>query len=433
MHPRHSIFILFPLLLVSCATDDTSGSLDGTSAFRQAKFSNNFASAPALRGSVSRDQTIRHALTYSPTLQSQRAELRALESEIVQAGLPPNPELGFDVENFAGNGGSRGFDGAEITAALSQKLELGGKRSKRSLVATLEAEALRAEIANSEREVRIAADRAFTTLLEARQVRELSEQNVTRAEENLGTLDALLEAGKSNRIDVGKAKLAVSKAKELLAESRSAESNAAAELSQTWGGGAADVIAAGSLTAPGGSAPSNSEAAISRHPAMRAAALRYARAQATYDLEKAKRYSDVEVGGGIRELRDADETAAVVGVRVPLPIFDRNQGNIQAAKERLDRANAEGRSTESDLRSRFAKLSADLRAARSRANEFDSRTVSAARQGLKDTQEAYSAGKASLLEVLDARETLFEVERGQARAQADLLRAHNSLKTLTNN
>ncbi|MGB6220056.1 TolC family protein [Haloferula sp.] len=399
----------------------------------QAKFSNNFASAPALRGSVSRDQAIRHALTYNPTLQSQRAELRALESEIVQAGLPPNPELGFDVENFAGNGGSRGFDGAEITAALSQKLELGGKRSKRSLVAALEAEAQRAEIASEEREIRIAADRGFTTLLEARQVRELSEQNVTRAEENLGTLDALLEAGKSNRIDVGKAKLAVSEAKELLAESRSAESNAAAELSQTWGGGAADVTAAGSLTAPGGSAPPNPEAAISRHPAMRAAALRYARAQATYDLEKAKRYSDVEVGGGIRELRDADETAAIVGVRVPLPIFDRNQGNIQAAKERLGRANAEGRSTESDLRSRFAKLSADLQAARSRANEFDSRTINAARQGLDDTREAYSAGKASLLEVLDARETLFEVERGQARAQADLLRAHNSLKTLSNN
>lgn len=433
MHPRHSILLIFPILLVSCATDDTSGLPGGPSDFKHSKFSNNFASAPALRGSVSREQAIRHALTYSPTLQSQRAELRALEAETVQAGLPPNPELGIDVENFAGSGGSRSFNGAEITTALSQKLELGGKRSKRTLVAALEAEALKAEIASDEREVKIAADRAFTTLLEARQIRGFSEQNLARAEENLSTLDALLEAGKSTRIDVGKATLAVSEAKELLAESRAEESNSAVELSQTWGGGAADVTAAGSLSAPNGDVPSNPESAISRHPAMRAAALRFARAQATYDLEKAKRFSDVEVGGGFRELRDADETAAVVGVRVPLPIFDRNQGNILAAQERLDRANAEGRSTESEMRSRFAKLSADLRTARSRANEFDSRTVSAARQGLDDTREAYSAGKASLLEVLDARETLFAVERGQARAKADLLRAHNSLKTLTNN
>ncbi len=433
MHPRHSIFILFPILVASCATDDSSEMSAITANFGQTKFSNSLGSAPVLRGSVSREQAVRHALTYSPSLQSQRAELRALEAETVQAGLPPNPELGIDVENFAGSGGSRSFTGAEITTALSQKLELGGKRSKRTLVAALEAEALKAEIASDEREVKIAADRAFTTLLEARQIRKFSEQNLARAEENLGTLDTLLEAGKSTRIDVGKATLAVSEAKELLAESRSAESNAAIELSQTWGGGAADVTAAGSLTAPDGNVPSDPESTISRHPAMRAAALRFARAQATYDLEKAKRFSDVEVGGGFRELRDADETAAVVGVRVPLPIFDRNQGNIQAAKERLDRANADGLSTESELRSRFAKLSADLRAARSRASEFNSRTLNAARQGLDDTREAYSAGKASLLEVLDARETLFEVERGQARAQADLLRAHNSLKTLTNN
>ncbi|MCP5537105.1 MAG: TolC family protein [Akkermansiaceae bacterium] len=365
-------------------------------------------------------------------MQSQRAELRALQAETIQAGLRPNPELGLDLENFAGRGGSRGFNGAEITAALSQKMELGGKRSKRTMIAALKAAELKAEIASDERNVRIAADIAFTTLLEARKLRELSQRNLTRAEENLSTLNTLLEVGKSNQIDVGKAKLAISEAKESLAEARSAESAAAAELSQIWGGGAANVTAAGSLGPPQGAAPSNPESAISRHPAMRAAALRFARAQATYDLEKAKRFSDVEVGGGVREMHDSNETAAVVGVRIPLPLFDRNQGNIQAAKERLDSSRANGRATESELRSRIAKLSSDLRAARSRASEFDSRTVDAAQQGLKDTLEAYNAGKASLLEVLDARKTLFKVERGQTRAQADLLRAHNSLKTMTN-
>ncbi len=428
---RAHLFI--PILLASCATEPSSiltgnGDVSGYSAFHR-----NFTPAPALRGSVNRGQAIRHALTYSPALQAQRAELRALEAEIVQAGLPPNPELGFDVENFAGSGGSRGFDGAEITAAVSQRLEIGGKRPKRTLVAALEAEALRAEIAAEEREVRIAADRAFTTLLEAREIRELSERNLDRSGENLSTLESLLEAGKSNRIDVAKAKLAVSEARELLAEARSAESNASAELSQTWGGGAADITATGSLDPSVGGFPAGGESALKRHPAMKAAALRFARAQATYEVYIARRFSDVEVGGGVRQLRDADETAAVVGLTVPLPVFDRNQGNIQAAKERLGRAEAEARATESELRTQFTRYSSDLRTARTRATEFDSRTAAAARQTLEDTREAYAAGKASLLEVLDARETLFEVERGQARARADLLRARNSLQTLTEN
>jgi cobalt-zinc-cadmium efflux system outer membrane protein len=433
MHLRLSIFLIFPFLFISCASDPQSRSSRESANRFTSSHNTGLKSAPLLKGVVSRNRAIQHALIYSPRLQSLRAELRALEAETIQAGLPPNPEIGLDVENFAGSGESSGFNGAEITTALSQKLELGGKRSKRTMVAALKAAALKAEIASEERNIRIAADRAFTSLLEARKLRELSEQNLGRAEENLSTLNTLLEVGKSNRIDVGKARLAISEAKENLSEARSAESNASAELSQIWGGGSPNVTAAGSLDAPRGAVPSNPESAISRHPAMRAAALRFARAQATYDLEKAKRYSDIEVGGGVREMRDANETAAVVGIRIPLPIFDRNQGNIQAAKERLDSAQANGRATESELRSRITKLSSDLRAARSRASEFDTRTINAARQGLTDTREAYNSGKASLLEVLDARKTLFKVERGQARAQADLLRAHNSLKTMTNN
>ena len=432
MYPRLVIFIFTPVLLFSCASDPTSALSKISADLNHTNRSAGFSSAPSLKGSVTREQAIRHAITYSPSLQSQRAELRALEAEIVQAGLPPNPDLGLDVENFAGNGGSRGFNGAEVTAALSQRLELGGKRPKRTLVAALEAESLRSEIASEERRIRMEADRAFTTLVEAREIREFNERNVIRAEEYLGALDTLLEVGKGNRIDAGRAKLSVSEAKELLAEARAAETSAASDLGQIWGGGTADVTASGTLGNPGGSIPTNLEAAIERHPAMRAAAYRFAKAQAVYDLEKSGRYPDVELEGGIRELRDANETAAVVGIRVPLPIFDRNQGNIQAAKERLDRAKEEGRSTASELRSSLTKFSAELRAARSRAAEFDSRTLSAASQALEDTREAYDAGKASLLEVLDARETLFDVERGQVRAKADLLRAHNSLQLMTN-
>lgn len=430
MYFRLSIFII-PILSSSCAIDSSSLLQRGTEELGQINFSNDH-SAPALRGKITRQKAVKHALAYNPALQSQRSELKALKAETIQAGIPPNPELGFDVENFAGTGNNRGFDGAEITAALSQRLELGGKRSKRTLVAALKAEALRAEIASNEREVQIAANSAFTTLLEARLVRELGEQNVSRSEENLSTLNMLLEAGKSNRIDVSRAKLTVSKARELLIGYKAAEITAAAELSRIWGGGEADLSASGILGRPTGSHPANADLVINSHPAMRAASLRFARAQATYNLEKSRRISDVEVGGGIREWRDTNETAGIVELKIPLPIFDRNQGNIQAAKERIERAREDGRSTASRLRSRHTKLIADLRAARSRFAEFDSRTIESARQALTDTTEAYAAGKVSLLEVLDARETLFEVELGQVRTKADLLRSHNSLKLMNN-
>ncbi len=433
MHSHHLIGMCFAILLTSCATGPAqrpSGQGNG-SGDRDIPPSTKSSSVASLRGSIAREQAIAHALSHNPTLQSQRAELRALEAEVTQAGVLPNPELGFEAENFAGSGSTRDFDGAEITTGLSQRIETGGKRANRTRVARLDAEILRAEIASTEREIAIAADRAFSNLLEFQKIRELNVRNLARAKENLTTLDALLEAGESNRIDVNKAKLAVSEARELIAEARSEESAAAAELSLTWGSGAADVSASGSLSSSDSFTPGDVAAAIDNHPATRAATLRVSRAQAVYELEKSRRISDVEVGGGIRALRDADETAAVVGVSVPLPFFDRNEGNIAAAESRLERANAESRSSESALRSRISRLTAELRAARSRVNEFDSQTIAAANQALADTREAYAAGKASLLEVLDARETLFRIEGSLTNAQADLLRAQNTLKILT--
>lgn len=432
MLPHYLTILMLPVVLVSCAGDGPSASSGSGSSALGPENSLAFLSAsPSPRGPVTREQAVRHAVTHSPSLRAERAELRALQAEIVQAGLPPNPEIALEIENFGGSGVTRGFDGAEITSGLSQKIETAGKRPKRARVASLKAEAALAEITATKREVAIAADRAFTTLLETRSIREFGELNLARAEENLSTLNTLLEVGKGNSIDVNRAKIAVSEAREQLSEARSAEEKAASHLSLTWGGGSSDVNAHGELIPPSSKSPTSGEAVIARHPSMHAASLRIALAEATYELENALGISDVEFGVGVREMRDGDETAAVAELSIPLPLFNRNQGNIQAAAERVKRAREESRTTESDLRARLEQLDAELRAARARVAEFDTRTLDAARQALADTNEAYTAGKASLLEVLDTRETLFNIERGRTRALADLLRAQRTLESLS--
>ncbi|MGJ8677064.1 MAG: TolC family protein [Akkermansiaceae bacterium] len=385
-----------------------------------------------MSGQVSRSQATRYALTYNPTLQAQRAELRAMEAEVVQAGLSPNPELEVEAENFGGSGGRRGFNSAEITAAISQKLELGGKRKKRTLVAALAAKALHAEIQSEEREIETKVDDVFTSILEAKQLRVISEQNVARANEQLQAVTTLMEVGTSTRIDVNKAKLAVSEAKELLANARNVEASEIAKLSQAWGATASSLTLSGDLSSAGlSSLPTDSGGVIANHPAMRAARLKFAQRQASHELEKAHRMPDVKLGTGVRDDRDTNDTLGVLSFSIPLPITNQNQGNIKAAKERIDKASAEGHAKASELRTRFIQLKADLRSAQSRLTEMDSQTISAARQALDDTQTAYSGGKRSLLEYLDARQTLFEIEQRKIRAQADRLRAENALRILS--
>jgi len=55
------------------------------------------------------------ALLQHPRLAAFGWEVRAGEARTLQASLPPNPELGIEVEDFAGSGALQGLRGTEIT------------------------------------------------------------------------------------------------------------------------------------------------------------------------------------------------------------------------------------------------------------------------------------------------------------------------------
>lgn len=86
-------------------------------------------------GAMTLSQALTLALVRNPELRAYSWEVRARESMALQAGLPPNPEISFELEDFGGTGSVEGFDGTEATILLSQLVPLGGKLSKRRKVA----------------------------------------------------------------------------------------------------------------------------------------------------------------------------------------------------------------------------------------------------------------------------------------------------------
>ena len=77
------------------------------------------------------EEAIAKAIEASPRLQSSKAGLAAAKGAEQQAKYWPNPELEFEAENVSGDGQYSGTDSAEYTYSLSQKVEIGGKRSSR--------------------------------------------------------------------------------------------------------------------------------------------------------------------------------------------------------------------------------------------------------------------------------------------------------------
>lgn len=392
------------------------------------------SSAPPHQGVISRTEALQNVLNHSPQIRSLRAEIRARDAEAYQASLPPNPTFEFEAENFGGTGGTNGFNGAELTGGLSQEFQLGQKRRKRTLVAQLAADMLRAELERETLNLQIATDQKFVNLMEAQSLKKIARQDVTIAEERLAAMRAQLDAGKISRLDLNKASIALASTKQELRRQESQSAKAAADLGRLWGGDGSHITRAEGSLSTSASLPSWSqiESAIARHPALSKSQFELARSEASLDLAKAQRIPNIEIGGGIRELRESDDTAAVIGFKIPLPLFDRNQGGIRAAEERITRAGSDRVAVRSSLLAQYQQYHAEALSARDRVRAFDSGMIDAARQSFDDNKIAYEEGKRDFIEYLDSQRTFFEVRRQEVQAKADLRRAKAAIECLLN-
>src|SRR3546814_19853625 len=64
---------------------------------------------------------------------------------------------------------------------------------------------------------------------------------------------------------------------------------------------------------------------------MQSARLSVERSLAQIEVERSKRYPDVELSVGVAKNNELGRNQTIVGVSVPLPFFDRNQGNLYEA------------------------------------------------------------------------------------------------------
>ena len=108
---------------------------------------------------------------------------------------------------------------------------------------------------------------------------------------------------------------------------------------------------------------------------------------------------------------------------MPLPIFDRNQGNIAASRSDIAAADARVTAAINEAAATIANARASLAAAEARLRAYEQSGVAETREALRLAELSYRSGKASLVELLDAQQA-FSLTRAdliaarQARAEA---------------
>jgi len=374
------------------------------------------ASAAAWSAPLTLEAAIDLALRANPTLRAAGSEVAAQEGALAQAGALPNPEL----ELLREGEGSR-----TTTATLNIPIELGGKRAAR--VEAARQEGRLAAIALEAEQARVRADTAaaFHDVVAAQERERMAQELVALAGRALASAGKRVEAGTLSPVEATRARVAQGSARiEALQAARDLE-DARIRLAALWAGDESqlDVIAPQAATLPPAPPLDQLLARLDRSPAMRHARAQVDQREALARLERARRTPDVNVIVGAQREGPDTRNRAVLGLSVPLPLFNRNDGAVLDALRRVDKARAQQDAEGVRLRAELAQAHARLGTALAECALISAEILPGAQDAERAANRGFELGKFGLIDVLDAQRVLAQSKNQYLSAVAESHRA----------
>lgn len=353
-------------------------------------------------------------LATNPTLQQAEAELRATQARKRQAGLYPNPTIGYEGEEI--RGGS--LRGGQQGAFVQQDIVLGGKLGAARKV--VEQERRQAEAEREEQRLRIlnGIRLAYYQALAAQETVRLRTGLLALAKDAVETSRQLFNVGQSDQPDVLQAEVEADQAE--LARTAAQQNQ-----QRVWKSLAAVVgkpelplspLAGNLEDLPAIDTEEWLQKLLTESPAVKIAELGVARAEAQLSRAKRDPIPDLQVRGGIEQNRELLESSnrpvglqgfAEVGIRIPL--FNRNQGNIEGAKAEIERAQRETTRVQLLLRERLAMTVQNYLTAKAAADKYQRQMIPRAEKAYQLYLKKYNNMQAAYPQVLIAQRTLFQL------------------------
>jgi cobalt-zinc-cadmium efflux system outer membrane protein len=365
-------------------------------------------------------QALALALTGSPKLAAFSQEIRAREAATIQANLLPNPTFGVQASNF-GNNKFEGADGDAISIALSQLVELGGKRAARTEVATLNYELANWDYETQRINVLTQVTQTYIEVLAAQQRLHLADQLLDLSKKMLDISTVKVRSGYVAPLEETKAKVIQASAQIDLQRTQKQLLASRQRLASTWGSTQVSFQSAlGNLEDI--QQPPVLQDLIQRiknNPDLARWASEINQRLALVGMEKSKAIPDITISLGTNTYLDGHDYTMNAGFSMPLPLFDRNQGSILAAQRRLNKAEDERRNAEINTMTALNVVYQQLNSAYVEVTILRSDVIPSAESAFKVASRGYRLGEYDFLQVLDAQRTLVSVKTQYIQAQTD--------------
>jgi len=358
------------------------------------------------------------AAVANPTLRQAEALVHRSSALAHQAGLYPNPSIGYQGDQI--RGGSYG--GGEQGAYVQQTFVLGGKLGLRRDV--YQQQRRSDEIGVSEQRYRVlgAVGQSFYSALAAQEMVHMREKLAALATDAVTTAHQLANVGQADAPDVLQAEVEAEQAQVEYMAAQRAYVRTFRSLAALVGKPDLELspVQGDFEHPPEIAAEQVANQIVADSPSVKRAQQNVVRAQAEIKSAKRESVPDLQVRGGVQQnfeqlnemagLRTGVQAFASVGV--DLPIFNRNQGNVAAAKAQLERAEAEVSRVRLSLRQSIQPLLQDYLVNQAQAARYEREMIPRATRAYQLYLEKYRQMGAAYPQVLVSQRTLFQLQVG---------------------
>jgi len=365
------------------------------------------------------------ALENNPEIKAFSSNIEAKDGLVIQAGLYPNSEINVEIENFAGSGAAQGFDEAVTTVLISQLVPIYGKIGKKEKVSRIVKNIAELEYESKRLDVVLSTKNSFIDVLSKQERLEQIEQLVKIAEQVNMTISERVEAGKESPIEEKKSSiefeqtnLLLTKAGRDLASSRKLLSANWGDVEVTFGKILGDLYSTAKIS--GFEELQNS---ISNNPDIIISLRDQDLNSANIKLQNALGVPDPTFGIGYRRLSETEDNALVAEFSMPLPFFNRNQGNIKEASFNLVKSRQEYQNLYTRTSAELAEKYENLKFYIDEIETLEDKILPQSEDTYETILEGYREGKFEFLDVLDSQRTLFNSKL----QYIDALRNYHSL------
>jgi cobalt-zinc-cadmium efflux system outer membrane protein len=367
------------------------------------------------------DLAIERLIRDNLDLRAKAHEIPKSQADILTAGLRGNPLLFFDAQRvpYGSNGGGRGTsvqNGTEYDININHPLDLNGKRRARINVASRASRVLEAQYQDA---VRVEIDNlytAFVNVLGERETVRYAEASVAGLRRVLDTTRAQLESKTITEADylqvkgqLNASELGLMDARELLHDAK----QSLCVLLNIRTDEADRLEIRGTIHDRLPPPPPVDElirVALSFRPDLVAFRLGIARAQADVGLAERNRFQDVYLLAQPYTF-EAGVTSWALGATVPLPVYNRNQGNIQRAKTNVSQVQTELCALEQRVIAEVRKAGREYGLTRVTVSRIESELLPDARRVRDTGYRQFTLGEVDAIAYLNAQRAYNDIVR----------------------